>query len=29
MLWTGEKHVEKFFHEVEWETIFFFIGSLS
>ena len=26
MLLTGEKHVEKFFHDVEWETIFFFIG---
>lgn len=26
MLLTGKKEVEKFYHEVEWETIFFFIG---
>jgi len=26
MLLTGEHEVDKFFHEVEWGTIFFFIG---
>ncbi len=26
MLLVGKKEVDKFFHEVEWETIFFFIG---
>ncbi|MBN2529413.1 MAG: ArsB/NhaD family transporter [Deltaproteobacteria bacterium] len=26
MLLTGEHEVDKFFHEVEWSTIFFFIG---
>jgi len=26
MLVSGEKEIEHFFHEVEWETIFFFIG---
>ncbi|MEM5947967.1 ArsB/NhaD family transporter [Spirochaetia bacterium 38H-sp] len=26
MLLTGEEEVDKFFHEVEWGTIFFFLG---